>query len=337
MFFLVPPYSSLFFLKKYIMNYRTLGRTNLQVSEIGFGAWAIGGTSYGPTQDEESLQALESAWANGVNFFDTADTYGHGHSEELLAKFVKNKPRDKVFIASKAGWDFYHGGNKKNFDADYLRFACEESLKRLNVETLDVYQLHNPSLEIIRRGEAVGVLENLKMQGKIRFIGISIHTEADGLAAMEDPRVDTLQLVFNLLDQRMAENVLPEAVKKNIGVIAREPLACGLLSGKYKLGHEFHKQDHRRRFTPEMLALELEKIEKLRSVLATERLSLPRAALEYVLDMEGVSSVIPGAKTPAQVLENIQASEDPKLRSQESYQLRDLYRRELIFKKNGSS
>jgi aryl-alcohol dehydrogenase-like predicted oxidoreductase len=316
------------------VNTRILGRTNLQISEIGFGAWAIGGTSYGPTQDAESLQALETAWENGVNFFDTADTYGHGHSEELIAQFLKNKPREKAVIASKCGWDFYHGGSKKNFDPDYLRFACEESLKRLKVEAIDVYQLHNPSLELIRRGEIVGALDDLKTQGKIRFLGISVHTEAEGLAAMEDPRVDTLQLVFNLLDQKMSENVLPEAVKKNIGVIVREPLACGLLSGKYKAGHEFHKQDHRRRFTPEKLDLELQKIDKLRTVLATERLSMARAALEFALDLEGVSTVIPGAKTPAQVLENIQASEDPKLRSQESYQLRDLYRREPIFRKN---
>lgn len=314
------------------MNTRILGRTNLQISEIGFGAWAIGGTSYGPTQDDVSLQALETAWENGINFYDTADTYGHGHSESLIAQFLKNKPRDKIILASKAGWDFYHGGSKKNFDPAYLRFACEESLKRLQTDIIDVYQLHNPSLELIRRGEIVGVLEDLKTEGKIRFIGISIHTEADGLAALEDPRVDTLQLVFNLLDQRHAENVVPEAAKKNIGIIVREPLACGFLTGKYKADHEFHKQDHRRRFPPEKLAQEMEKIEKLKAVLATERFSLSRAALEYVLDLEGVSTVIPGAKTPAQVLENVQASEDPKLRSQESHQLREIYRREPIFK-----
>lgn len=316
------------------MNYRTLGRTQLQISEIGFGCWAIGGTSYGPTQDDQSLKALEAARENGVNFYDTADTYGHGHSEELVARFLKGKPRDEIILATKVGWDFYHGGGKKNFDPDYLRFACEESLKRLKVEALDIYQLHNPSLELIRRGEIVGVLDDLKKQGKVRFLGISIHTEEEGLAAMEDPRVDTLQLVFNLLEQRMAENVLPEAVKKNSGIIVREPLACGLLTGKYKADHEFHKQDHRRRFTRDHLEMELKKIETLKAVLATERLSLARAALEYTLDMEGVSTVIPGAKTPEQVLENVQASKDPKLRTQESFQLREIYRREPIFKRD---
>ena len=231
------------------MNYRILGRTNLQVSEIGFGTWAIGGTGYGPTQDEDSLKALEMAWENGVNFYDTADTYGHGHSESLLAHFLQSKPREKIIIASKAGWDFYHGARKKNFDLKYLRFACEESLKRLKIEAIDVYQLHNPSFELLKRGEIVGLLDDLKREGKIRFTGVSIHTEEEAVTAMEDPRVDTLQLVFNLLDQRMAENIFPEAAKKKIGIIVREPLAFGFLTGKYKSGHEFPKSDHRRRFT----------------------------------------------------------------------------------------
>src|SRR3989338_6154403 len=131
------------------MNFRELGRTGLRVSEIGFGAWAIGGSGYGITKDEESLDALEAAWEHGVNFFDTADTYGHGHSEELLAKFLKTKPRQDFVLATKGGWDFYHGGSKKNFDPAYIRFACEQSLKRLGLETIDLYQLHNPSRELI--------------------------------------------------------------------------------------------------------------------------------------------------------------------------------------------
>lgn len=314
------------------MRYRVLGKTNLDVSEIGFGCWAIGGTSYGPTEDVQSLKALETAWELGVNFYDTADTYGHGHSEDLLAKFLKGKPREKFVIASKAGWDFYHdGGSRKNFDPQYLRFACEQSLKRLELDTIDVYQLHNPSLELIRRGEIIGVLEDLKKKGKIRFIGLSIHTEDEAMAAMEDPRVDSLQLVYNLLDQRMAKRVLPEAVKKNIGIIIREPLACGLLTGKYSAEHEFPKTDHRRRWIPEKRKLDAEKIEKIKKILSTKRLPLAQAALEYTLDADGVSTVIPGAKTPEQARENIQASKNPLLRIQESYLLRELYQREEIF------
>lgn len=315
------------------MKSRLLGRTGLNVSEIGFGCWAIGGTSYGPTRDEDSVEALEAAYEAGVNFFDTADTYGHGHSEDLIAGFLKTKPRDKVILATKAGWDFYHGGNKKNFYPEYLSFACDESLKRLQVDTIDLYQLHNPSLELIKRGEIVGVLEEFKKAGKIRFIGISVHTEEEALAAMEDPRVDTLQLVFNLLCQGMAERVFEEAKRKGIGIIAREPLACGLLTGKYKPGHQFHKNDHRRRWVAEKLQLELEKVAKLKSILATERLSMAQAALEYVLDYDAVSTVIAGAKTKTQALENVKASSDPALRIQESHHLKEMVAREEIFRK----
>lgn len=316
------------------MKYRKLGRTGLDVSEIGFGCWAIGGTGYGPTDDEESLRALEAAWQGGVNFFDTADVYGDGHSENLLARFIKGKPRDKVVVASKAGWDFYQaGGNKKNFKPEHLRFACEESLKRLQTGFIDLYQLHNPSLELISNGEPVSVLEDLKKQGKIRFTGVSVHTEEEALAVLKDKRVDVIQLVFNLLDQRMLEKVFPLAKDNEIGIIAREPLACGLLTGKYKNGHKFFKTDHRNRWTEEKLDLELEKIAKIKNILSTERLSLSRAALEFVLDQEAVSTVIPGAKTPEQVEENLKASGDPQLRIQESFHLKEIYQREEIFKR----
>lgn len=314
------------------MKYRQLGKTGLQVSEIGFGSWAIGGTSYGPTRDEDSLEALEAAWEAGINFYDTADTYGHGHSEALLGKFLKGKPCHKIFIATKVGWDFYHGGSRKNFDPDYIRFACDESLKRLNLDAIDLYQLHNPILEMIESGIVVDVLEELKKEGKIRFIGISIHKESEALAAVQDKRVDTIQLVFNLLDQRLAPRVFPEAVKGKVGIIVREPLACGILTNKYRADHTFAKTDHRRGWGREKLELDLKKIEKLKTILATERLSMTKAALEFILDFEEVSSVIPGVKTKAQVLENVSTSNDPLLRIEESYQLRSFYQREPIFK-----
>ncbi len=314
------------------MKYRILGRTGLKVSEVGFGCWAVGGSGYGPTDDQESLTALNAAWENGVNFYDTADTYGHGHSEELLSKFFKGKSRSDFVLASKVGWDFYHGPNKKNFDPDYLRFACDESLKRLGLEYLDLCQLHNPLPEILEKGEAVGALEKLKLEGKIRFIGVSIHTQRDALAAMRDSRVDSLQLVFNLLDQRMLSNVIPKCHEQNLGIIVREPLACGLLTGKYaSLDIEFDKADHRRRWTREKLALDLEKIQTIRKIFATERISLTRASLEYILNFPEISTMIPGAKTTNQVLENLQSVLDPKLRIQEAFQLKEMYQREEIF------
>lgn len=313
------------------MKYRKLGRTGLEVSEIGFGCWAIGGSGYGATRDEESLEALETAWEHGVNFYDTADTYGHGHSEELLSEFLKNKDRSKIFIASKAGWDFYHPPSRKVFTPEHINFACEQSLKRLAAGYIDLYQLHNPSAEQIRSGEAVGALEKLKAQGKIRFIGVSVHREEEALAALEDKRVDALQLIFNMLDQRMAEKVFDLCKETGVAVIAREPLASGMLTGKYAAGHEFGREDHRKRWTKEKLALDVRKIEMIRSILATERLSLTQAALEYILDFDAVSTAIPGTKTKAQLLENLRATEDPMLRIQEASQIRDLYKNDRIF------
>lgn len=313
------------------MKYRILGKTGLKVSEIGFGCWAIGGSGYGPTRDADSLAALEAAWNHGVNFFDTADTYGHGHSEKLLSQFLKDKDRNRIFIASKAGWDFYHEPSRKVFTPEHLLFACEQSLKRLDVEHIDLYQLHNPDAEQIRSGEALGALEQLKDSGKIRFIGISVHREEEALAALEDNRVDTVQLIFNMLDQRMARVVFDKCREKNVGIIAREPLACGVLSGKYGADHEFGKEDHRRRWVKEKRELDVKKIELIRTVLGTQRLSLVQAALEFALDFEAVSVVIPGAKTKEQVLENLKATEDPMLRIQEAAQLRDLYQQNKIF------
>lgn len=298
---------------------------------MGFGAWAIGGTSYGPTKDEESLEALETAWEHGVNFFDTADTYGHGHSEELIAKFLKGKQRDKAVIATKVGWDFYHGGSKKNFDFDYIRFAVDQSLKRLQTDYVDLYQLHNPSLEAIESGELFGLLDELKAAGKIRFYGVSVHTPREALAVVKAGKPDTIQLIFNLLDQRAVTEVFPEAQAKNIGIIAREPLACGLLTGKYKAESRFTKDDHRNRWIHERMANDLKKVERFKSLLPVNRISLVRAALEFILCFEAVSIVIPGAKTKAQVFENLLAAEEPRLRIEEISILRNIYQREPLF------
>ncbi len=313
------------------MRQRRLGKTELKVSEIGFGAWAIGGTGYGPVRDEDSLGALEAAWANGINFYDSADSYGNGHSETLLGRFLKGKPRGEIVIATKGGHDFYHGAVKKDFTPAHLQFACEQSLKRLGTDHIDLYQLHTPSLEVLRGGEAVDALEKLQKAGKIRFIGVSVYAENEAMAVFQDPRIAALQVVFNLLDQRMGRVVFPDARRHDVGLIVREPLACGLLTGKYNVRSKFEKTDHRSGWPPEKLELDLKKIEMLGRVLATRRISMARSALEYILEHDTISTVIPGIKTADQVEENIQASLDPRLRSQESSHLRDMYMREPVF------
>ena len=333
------------------MKERRFGKTGLRVSEMGFGCWAIGGNAYGPVRDKDSLEALAAAWDFGVNFFDTADTYGEGHSEELLGKFLKGRARDRCTLATKCGWDFYtpsqkpasllpgspeklnHTGHRKNFDAHYIRFACEQSLKRLGTDVIDLFQLHNPSLELIQKGDLVSVLEGLKKEGKIRFIGISVHTEAEALAVLEDPRVHAIQIILNLLDQRMAARILPEAEKKDIGVIVREPLASGLLSEKYDPSHEFPKEDHRRRWVAEKREADWQKIQLIQKTLGSRILPLVRAALEFTLSFGAVSTVIAGAKTRAQVLENTAASFEPALSPEDVGRLKELYAQEEIFRK----
>lgn len=313
------------------MKERLLGKTRKHVSEIGFGCWAIGGQSYGKVNDEDSLAALEAAWDAGVNFFDTADVYGEGHSEELLGRFLKEKRRDLAVIATKVGWDFYQGAHKKNFSATYIHTACDQSLKRLGLDCIDLYQLHCPSLEIIQRKEAVGVLETLRKEGKIRHIGISANLEVEAFAALQDSRIGAIQVIFNYFDQRMADRVFPEAEKKDVGIIAREPLASGMLTGKYPPDHTFPRDDHRRRWGSEKREKDWEKVQLFQRALKKKNISLVKAALEYALSFEAVSLVIPGAKTKTQVLENVSASLETELTPDDMVALGELYNTHDIF------
>ncbi len=316
------------------MRERRLGKTGIKIAEIGFGCWPIGGTSYGATRDEDSLEALNAAFDSGVNFFDTADVYGEGHSEALLKQFLQSKRRDQIIIATKIGWDFYHGGHKKNFTEKYLREACDKSLERLGVEQIDLLQLHNPSLETIQQRYASSVLEKLKKEGKVRAVGVSVHTESEAFAALQDHNIQTIQVIFNLLDQRMSERIFPEADKRSVGVIVREPLASGILSRKYPPTYTFPKNDHRARWSPQKRAADWEKIDKMKQVLRDRKklTSLTRASLELALSFDAVSVVIPGAKNKEQVLQNVAAG-IPDLEAEDLNALEVLYNQEPIFQK----
>src|SRR6266513_1515187 len=190
------------------MKYRKFGSTGFQVSEIGFGAWAIGGNdhgnSYGPTQDDESSRAIKTALDLGCTFFDTADVYGFGHSEELLGQALKGS-RDRVILATKGGSDFYHQPSRLNFTETHLTYAVEQSLKRLGTDYIDLYQVHDPPFSVIEHGRLFEPLEKLKAQGKIRFYGVSIHDPAEGLLALKIGRPAAIQMVYNYLRRNAAE------------------------------------------------------------------------------------------------------------------------------------
>jgi aryl-alcohol dehydrogenase-like predicted oxidoreductase len=293
------------------VRYRRLGKTNLQVSELGFGAWAIGGNkhghSYGPTEQGESLKAIRRAFELGCTFFDTADIYGHGLSEKLLHQAL-GANRQACVIATKVGNDFYHGPFRKNFDSDYIRFALEKSLERLQTDYIDLYQFHNPPLMMLERGEHYEILDALKAEGKIRYYGVSVHDAYEGMMAIDTGKPDVIQVVYNLLRQDAREELLPFAAERDVGVIVREPLASSMLTGKYRPDSTFAEGDVRAEWPQEYLAFQAQLVDKLRFLATEGRRTLPQAALRFVLDEPSVSVAIPGAKTAAQVDENMAAS-----------------------------
>lgn len=311
------------------MKFRILGKGGLRVSEVGFGAWAIGGNSYGPTEDRISLKAVKRALDLGVNFFDTADIYGNGRSEELLGKAFQGLRKD-VVIATKGGWDFYHSKERrKDMSGPYIKEALHESLKRLKTDYVDVYQLHNPDLETIRAGGIFTVLEQFKREGKARLVGISVDEVEEAKEVILSGRADTVQLVYNMVEQEMRPEVLPLARERGVGVIAREPLACGFLTGKYTKDSVFGKGDHRKRWTREELEEDLAEVGKVAFMAARYKISLAQAALKFVLSREEVSVVIPGAKTPEQVSDNVEAGEGGYLEPEDLSELYRIFEKEL--------
>lgn len=308
------------------MKHRIFGSTGVKVSEVGFGAWAIGGVGWGPVNDDESVRALKRALDLGVNFFDTADVYGRGHSEKIVGRALKEH-RKEVFIATKVGNDFYAGGSEgkwpKNFSESYIKTAIDRSLQRLQTDYVDLYQLHNPPEDILRKGEVFNFLEDLKSAGKIRFYGVSVTTPSEGVLALNQRGVSSIQVVYNMLEQEAAEVLLPAAKKRNVAIIARVPLASGFLSGKYTASSAFPEGDRRKTWPAERIAEYIAKVEKLRFVTNSNR-SMAQAALKFVLASDAVSTVIPGCKNDRQVEENVAASQADSLSREELTKVQEL-------------
>jgi aryl-alcohol dehydrogenase-like predicted oxidoreductase len=303
------------------MNYRPLGRTGWKVSEISFGAWAIGG-SWGTVSEEDALAALHKAIDCGVNFIDTADVYGDGRSERLIAQ-LKRSRREEIVVATKAGRRLprqtVEGYNRQNLTA-----WVEDSLRNLSADSLDLLQLHCPPTELYERAEVFGILDDLVRAGKIRFYGVSVEKIGEALKAIEYPNVQTVQIIFNCFRMRPAEELFPAAKKKQVGILARVPLASGLLSGKLNRESQFAADDHRNfnrhgqafdvgeTFSGVDYTTGIEAVEQIR-VLLPPGVSMSQFALRWILMFDAVSCAIPGGKRPEQVEENCSASGLPAL------------------------
>jgi aryl-alcohol dehydrogenase-like predicted oxidoreductase len=317
------------------MQYRELGRTGWKVSTISFGAWAIGGT-WGAVKDEESLAALHRALDLGVNFFDTADVYGDGRSEQLLAKLRKERS-EPFYVATKAGRRLdphvASGYNRENLTA-----FVERSLKNLEVEALDLLQLHCPPTGVYYMPEVFDALDGLVKAGKLRFYGVSVEKVEEALKAIEYPNVQSVQIIFNMFRQRPLDLFFGEAQRRRVGILARVPLSSGMLTGKMTRGSSFQEDDHRQfnrqgesfdrgeTFSGLDYEVGLQAVEELRS-LVPDGMTMAQMALRWILMSPAVTCAIPGAKRPAQVEENVKAADLAPLPDETMTQVRAVYDR----------
>jgi aryl-alcohol dehydrogenase-like predicted oxidoreductase len=315
------------------MEYRPLGRTGWNVSAISFGAWAIGGT-WGAVDDRESLAALHRALDRGVNFFDTADVYGDGHSEKLLARLRKER-RDPFYVATKAGKRLKpfvaEGFNRENLTA-----FVERSLKNLETHALDLLQLHCPPSDVYYQPEVFAILDDLVQAGKVLFYGVSVERVEDALKAIEYPGVQSVQIIYNMFRQRPAELFFPEAKRRRVGVLTRLPLSSGLLAGKLSARSVFTGDDHRlfnrngeafdrgETFSGIPYTTGLSLVEELRPLVPGD---VPMAtwALRWILMNDAVTCAIPGAKRPDQVDENVSAVDLPPLPAATMAKVHEIY------------
>ncbi len=315
------------------MEHRRLGRTGRDVSVIGFGAWAIGG-SWGSVDDGSSLRALHAAADAGVTLFDTADVYGDGHSERLIGRFLRERPGEALLVATKMG----RGAplDMASYTPEAFRDWVDRSRENLGVDRLDLIQLHCLPTQVYYQPELFTALDELVAAGAIAAYGVSVEKVEEALKAIELPGVATVQIIFNIVRQRPAERFLAEAARRDVGVLARVPLASGLLTGKLRRDTEFEADDHRafnrhgesfdagETFAGVDYDTGLELVEELRALVPAGA-TMAQMALRWILDHDGVTATIPGARTPEQARANALAADLPPLPPEAMDRIRALY------------
>ena len=319
------------------MKYRRLGRTGWEISEVGFGAWAIGG-DWGQVSEADAMEALHAAVDSGVTFIDTADVYGDGRSERLIARLLSERS-ERIYVATKAGRRLnphtVEGYNRANLSA-----FVERSLRNLGVEALDLLQLHCPPTDLYYIPETFDILDDLQQDGKIRYYGVSVERVEEALKAIEYPGVQTVQIIFNIFRQRPMETFFPLAREREVGILARVPLASGLLSGRMSRQTTFPPDDHRNynrqggafdvgeTFAGVPFEVGLETVERLRAI-APGDLPMAQLALRWILMSDAVSSVIPSAKNRTQAEQNALASQVDPIGEDTMRKIRTIYDSEI--------
>lgn len=327
------------------MKRRPFGGTSDQVSEVGLGTWQLGGTEWGDISEETALDVLQTAYDAGTNVFDTADIYGGGLSETLIGKFLKKMgPASKnVHIASKLGRRFDDpNGWPGNFTLEAMRRHTQESLKRLGIEQLFLQQFHCIPFEVLKEGAVFENMRKLQTEGLIKYWGVSVETVEEGLYCLEQPGCAALQVIFNIVRQKLCTELLPQAQSRGVAILVRVPLASGLLSGAFQPGQSFAPTDHRHfnangeKFNvgETFAGVPLEKgialVEKIKAILKpNEKAPMAMLALRWVLDHPAVTTVIPGATKAKQIAMNNASSELPQLSEETHERLRQLYQSEI--------
>lgn len=310
------------------MKFRYFSNTKEKISELGFGCWAIGsdkGTGYGKIDIIEAKKSLNFAFEKGINFYDTANLYGNGFSEEILGKVFKFK-RDQVFIASKGG-TMPHSTlyMPQNFSEDFLENSLDESLKRLQTDYIDLYQLHSPKIQDVSLS-TIDALKKFKKKGKIRYFGISSRSPADALLFSSNKIFNSFQVNMNLIDQRVLDlDLFARTMKRKQSIIVRSPLVFGFLTGKVDKNLRFKKKDHRNLFPKKQLRIWQNSINLFKEVYREKKISASNFAIRYCLDFQGVTTVIPGMNTRNHVRANLEAVETKKLSLLDHKRIRDIY------------
>lgn len=317
------------------MKYRRFLKSGVAASEIGFGLWTVSTGWWGNKSEAEAVRLLKRAFDYGIIFYDTADTYGNGRGETLLAEAFRGK-RNQITISTKFGYDFYHfAGERKgqqeipqDFSPAYIRFACEESLKRLETDHIDFYQVHNSKMDAVMNDELFSTLEKLKSDGKIlsygAALGPAIGWREEGMKLMSERKIDGLHTIYNLLEQEPGRDFFPLAEEHQVGILVRVPHSSGMLEGKYTAETKFEKTDHRSHRPKSWLIEGLQKIERLKFL--TEERTLGQAALKFILAQPSVVTVLPNIYNEEQLKEFATAPEMPDLSREELSKIDELYR-----------